>query len=78
MKKMNNWVPVSERLPKEFEKVLLSIKNMDGERIVEAGFYNSIGKYWELDIEVAVPALCEGEIVEAWQPMPEPWKGEGK
>lgn len=77
MKENNNWVPVSERLPGRFETVLLSVKDTNsGNKIVETGTYNYTTEEWEIDAQMPDHRLCKGEIVEAWQPLPEPWRGE--
>ena len=60
------WIPCEERLPKEKEVVLIT--NSKGN--VRCGqFRGTHGKYW----------FWKGntlEMVEAWMPLPEPYKGE--
>nr|DAW07415.1 MAG TPA: Protein of unknown function (DUF551) [Caudoviricetes sp.] len=60
--KENGWIPVSERLPEDDTTVLVSCKTRRGTTFVRAGYciYGS----WHLN--------CEG--VEAWKPLPEPYK----
>lgn len=60
--KENGWIPVSERLPEDDTTVLVSCKTRRGTTFVRTGYciYGS----WHLN--------CEG--VEAWKPLPEPYK----
>lgn len=66
------WIPVSERLPEHGKYVLISCE----------GFGTpSVGKYEEDDIggtfylNEDVPCEDFGIVVEAWRPLPEPYKG---
>ena len=65
------WIPCSERLPKTGEYVLISCKGFDA---------TSVGKYEEDDIggtfylREDVPCEDLGIVVEAWRPLPEPYK----
>ena len=59
---LTQWIPVSERLPKSGEYVLASIKpEVSDYRVVISKFNNEA--YW-----------TDG-TVEAWKPLPEPYKG---
>lgn len=65
------WIPCSERLPKTGEYVLISCEGFD---------VPSVGKYEENDIggtfylREDVPCEDFGIAVEAWRPLPEPYK----
>lgn len=63
--KVNEWIPVEERLPKDLESVLVSCNNGG----VDYGFYNHEKKWWCLDYidDTAYPVI-------AWMPLPEPFK----
>ena len=62
--KVNEWIPIEERLPKQFIYVLVSCNN--GE--VDCGYYyNGV---WVLDF-----VDSEAYSVIAWQSLPEPYKG---
>lgn len=63
-KKVGEWIPVEERLPKNYENVLVSCQN--GE--VDYGFHDK-DSGWVLDYvdDKAYPVL-------AWQPLPEPYE----
>lgn len=65
------WIPVSERLPEHGKYVLISCEGFDAP---------SVGKYEEDDIGetfyLSEDMPCEdfGIVVEAWRPLPEPYK----
>ena len=65
------WIPVSERLPEHGKYVLISCKGFEAP---------SVGKYEEDDIGetfyLSEDMPCEdfGIVVEAWRPLPEPYK----
>ena len=69
--KETQWIPCSERLPKTGEYVLISCE----------GFSTlGVGKYEEDDIggtfhlNEDIPCEDFGIAVEAWRPLPEPYK----
>ena len=62
----NNWIPVSERLPEEYESVLLSTNFGD----VLVGFLTS-SKRWA--VESVGYQYTEFKVL-AWMPLPEPYK----
>lgn len=66
------WIPVSEALPKDMDRLLATIVRSDGSKRVRSGhYYKGLfmmdnGDTWnETDKEVL-----------AWMPLPEPWRGE--
>ena len=66
--KVGEWIPVSERLPEEYESVLFST-HFGG---VKFGYITS---YREWKDEAEGYTHCDDEVT-AWQPIPEPWKGD--
>lgn len=71
-----NWIPCSERLPKEGQTVLITVNNK--KRIVHEAIYNGKNKLnhavwhspWEYDFRT-----YWGEEILAWMPLPEPYQG---
>ena len=66
------WIPVSEALPKDMDRLLATIVRSDGSKRVRSGHYYmglfmmDKGDTWnETDKEVL-----------AWMPLIEPWRGE--
>ena len=69
--KMAEWIPVSERLPKARESVILSTKEWTGE-----------GCYWETTKHHVIwkgyrwnATYWDDEVI-AWMPLPKPYKEE--
>jgi hypothetical protein len=71
LREKDRWIPVSERLPEYGNYVLISCEGFDAP---------TVGKYEEDDIGgtfyLNEDAPCEdfGIVVEAWRPLPEPYK----
>lgn len=68
------WIPVSEALPKDMDRLLATIVRPDGEKRVRSGHYYmglfmmDNGDTWnETDKEVL-----------AWMPLIEPWRGDNE
>ena len=81
------WIPVSERLPEHYHRVILTIRGTDmikvedGETLEEA-LKRNMKQYWVTDGYLADDGWNGGDgfplIVKpiAWMEFPEPWKGE--
>lgn len=72
--KETQWIPCSERLPKEEEYILLSFANYTG---LDIGRYENDGendKFYPGDDEETYAHY--GLVVNAWMPLPEPYREE--
>lgn len=70
--KETQWIPISERLPEEEESILLSFANYTG---LDIGRYEKDGendKFYPGDDEETYAHY--GLIVNAWMPLPKPYK----
>ena len=70
--KETQWIPISERLPEEEEYILLSFANYTG---LDIGRYEKVGendKFYPGDDEETYAHY--GLIVNAWMPLPKPYK----
>ena len=65
-----HWIPVTERLPEVGEYVLCSQINGD---VGEGKMYGN--EKWHICYD---DSIYKKEWVEAWQPLPEPYKEEGE
>lgn len=72
--KIMDWIPISERLPDPDEYILLSFENFT---MAAIGRYekqeDGSGNFYEGDEERTL--LSFGLYVNAWMPLPEPYKG---
>lgn len=64
------WIPVTERLPKHFEHVLLNIPGEKPFNTVHEGYLEKDGM-WNIRMY-----RCEPEDITHWMPLPEHPKGE--
>ena len=70
---MQRWIPVTERMPKEYEIVMVCT---DAEEIFIADYLGLMDD-GEHCFDDNNGMMCEGEVI-AWMPLPEPYKEEGE
>ena len=70
---MNEWVPVKDRLPKDYSRVLITINGLKGLRVRSATYYeNGVfnsdnGETWKVGEEGLL----------AWMSLPKPYESKG-
>ena len=67
----NNWIPCSERLPKESRKYLVTVFDGIGKRTTSAPYHRR-SKSWTLTGRMAYWKVT------AWMPLPEPYQERNK
>lgn len=68
------WIPCSDRLPKEKQEVYVTVYFIEGDTGRAYGYMDGFGK-WHL-YSVVEGTLNSGYEVIAWMPLPEPYRGE--
>ena len=68
------WIPASERLPEDESYILVSFENSTMPDIARYEENNEGGTFYPGDDEVSYSNY--GLFVNAWMPLPEPYKGE--
>lgn len=64
------WIPCSERLPEEFERVLVTYEGFAHELVLIMAIINDDTMHWELDDGMRYPL----DMITAWMPLPNPYK----
>lgn len=65
------WISTADRLPENNQRVLVSIIRSDGAKRVRTGSYSSNEYFW-----IDNGDYWKAKKVQAWMPLPEPWKGQ--
>ena len=72
--KTNKWIPCEERYPDTDDYILLSFSNFSVPLVGRYEEDEEGGAFYVGDEEES--CVSHGIIVNAWQPLPEPYKGE--
>lgn len=77
LKEQHRWIPVEERLPEEDNYILLSFENFS---LPLVGRYEADsdgeGAFYLGDCDEGDTCLSENLFVNAWMPLPEPYRKE--
>jgi hypothetical protein len=74
VKEEPRWIPVSERLPEDYEEVIASVDH----EIVYSGVRYSKEFGWEWAAEACADYWTDLKGVDAWMPLPEAYKPESE
>ena len=70
---VGEWIPVSERLPEDFQRVLVTIVRYNGDKIVRVAEYYDKKKFFQIKENDEQWEVGEKGLL-AWMPLPEPYK----
>lgn len=71
------WVSVSERLPENFQRVLVTIVNYNGNKVVRVAEYYGKNRIFQIKENHEQWEVGEKGLL-AWRPLPEPYKAESE
>jgi len=79
MEKQNDWIPVSERLPKDRNLVLVTAYWHETYQVMQASYFGEGEKngWWCVPFNNCGKHMRNDLHVIAWQPLPEPYKKGG-
>jgi hypothetical protein len=75
------WTPISkempdEKLPRKFQRVLITVVNYVGDKVVRTACYINPRKAFRVEGSSNIWEVGETGLL-AWMPLPEPYKAEG-
>ena len=73
----NKWIPVSERLPEDFQRVLVTVVNYNGNKVVRVAEYDNYKGVFRIKENHEEWEIGEKGLL-AWMPLPEPYQTESE
>lgn len=67
------WIPVSERLPEDYQRVLVTVVNYNGDKVVRVAEYHDKKRFFQIKENHEQWEVGEKGLL-AWRPLPEPYK----
>lgn len=71
----SRWIPVTEKLPENFQRVLVTIVNYKGDKVVRVAEYYNSKSIFQIKENCEQWEVGEKGLL-AWRPLPEPYKAE--
>ena len=74
-KHANKWIPVSERLPENFQRVLVTIVNYNDDKVVRVAEYRDWCRTFQIKENREQWEVGEEGLL-AWMPLPDPYQSD--
>lgn len=71
------WIPISERLPEDFQRVLVTVVNYNGNKVVRVAEYDNYKGVFRIKENHEEWEIGEKGLL-AWMPLPEPYQTESE
>lgn len=71
------WIPVSERLPEDFQRVLVTIVNYEGDKVIRVAEYHNWKGAFQIKENHEQWKVGEKGLL-AWMPLPETYREKGR
>lgn len=75
--KSGHWIPVRERLPEDFQRVLVTVERYNGDKVARVAEYNGRKRIFKIIENHEQWEVGEKGLL-AWMPLPEPYKTESE